>query len=673
MKKNLLPIVAALVFFIVSFLTLKDYFISWDEPIHFERGQAYLHYFLTGSLDYSDISKQDLQGTMGDPKRVEKPRRSLYQSDLHNGKYFLENDSGHPPLNGILAAFSNHIFYEKLGILDDISSYHLFNILCSSLLVYVVVAFSLEFFGYFPAIFSFFAISTYPLFFAESHFNIKDPVETAFFSATFLFFWKFWKFKKDIYLVPAFIFFTLALGTKFNALFILVIFLIFLLLRYGKQAFKKNEFYSFLSSKYKYIFIGVCASFALFILSWPYLSNNFPNNLLQIFTYYKEIGTGFNYQPSSLYFFGFNTFPLQWILFTTPPLIALFTFIGLLYSFRKSKKYSHFPLFLIIWFLVPVLRVSMPGTTIYGGIRQIMEFLPAMIIIASFGFGEVIKMFKSWKLEKIKYLIFVLFFFPIFSNVTLHPNQNLYFNFLIGGLSGAYEKNFPSWGNSFGNIYQHGLKWINEYLPLNSKFTLLQNASSNIPIILIRSDIDYRNENWSGVFREGEYLMEMIFNDTAKTEKYYWKYTDNFLIPVYEYKLDGISLLKIWKNDKSNSEYFNEVPYYGFGKTVINSNILTIDLKSQVELSRIKIQFDFNDQCYPVTNTYVESSLDEKVWDREKDWIPSFQVKHDYNLKDSTVEYFLAGKKARYVRLWLDNQKSCLLNKPSFSFYIMKE
>ena len=68
-------------------------------------------------------------------------RRSICENSLINGRianysYSIKNDGGHPPLSGEIASLFNYIFYQQLGI------------------------------------------------FGELHFNIKDPVETAFYTST---------------------------------------------------------------------------------------------------------------------------------------------------------------------------------------------------------------------------------------------------------------------------------------------------------------------------------------------------------------------------------------------------------------------------------------------------------------------------------------------------------
>ena len=50
-----LSLIIPLVFLIGGIVTLSDYGFNSDEPFHFYRGQAYLHFFLTGKKDYQDL------------------------------------------------------------------------------------------------------------------------------------------------------------------------------------------------------------------------------------------------------------------------------------------------------------------------------------------------------------------------------------------------------------------------------------------------------------------------------------------------------------------------------------------------------------------------------------------------------------------------------------------
>ncbi len=165
--KTLFVFIIAIIYLIISILTLSDYGIIWDEPDHFYRGQAYLNYYLTGSEDYSNL------------KGIQ---RSYYQDDRYTAEYYLLKDEGHPALNGILAAFCNFIFYQKLHLLGDIEALHLFSVLASTLLVLIVGLFALKTYGILASTVSMLSLATYPLFFSEAHFNVKDPALASLFT-----------------------------------------------------------------------------------------------------------------------------------------------------------------------------------------------------------------------------------------------------------------------------------------------------------------------------------------------------------------------------------------------------------------------------------------------------------------------------------------------------------
>lgn len=673
MKKIFLPLALAIIFFLIAFLTLGSYGISWDEILHFSRGQAYLHYFLTGKTNYNDLPNINLQGTLGKPENVPLPRRSFFQlNDIHNGDFFInKGGGGHPPINDNLAALSNYIFYQKLGIMDDISSYHLFNILASSVLVFIVVMFAQETLGKLSAIVSCLALCTYPLFWSESHFNIKDFPEAAFFAG---FIWSFYKSLNKFsvkWLVASIVFFSFALGIKFNVFFAIPIIVIYLVFRYGKNLYRV-----FLSLPKCYLVILLIAPFivlGILTISWPFLWHNWLDKIILVFKYYENVGTGTDYQPQSFYIAGFNTFPAFWILFTTPPVTLLLFGLGVISSLvlRKKKKFVY--LLWLLWFLIPLIRVTLPGSSIYGGIRQISEFVPAMALLSGLGAYQLTRWFKNNRI--VSFIIILVFAWPVFILFKLHPNENVYFNSLIGGLSGAYRKSFPSWGNSLGNAYLQGIRWINDNATKGAKLTLIQGTRLNVPPILVRKDINFSPINFSGINRDGEYLMDLTFNDTSTSFYYAWEYVDKFLIPVYEVKVDGVAILKVWKNDLDHTKddyKLTELPYTGFYVIKKKENILEIDLNRVEILSRVKLGYTPFSGCTPINLGYVEISQNKLDWTREKDWIPFDQVRSVSNSINNNIVFYLAAKKARAARFVFESNNSCALNKPTVSITILE-
>lgn len=675
MKKYLLSGFLALVFFLIQLLTLGDYGISWDETLHFRRGQANLHYFLTGKLTYENLQVPDIDTFGIDASKEPSFRRSFYQNDLHNGEFFLTGVSakkiGHPPLNDDLAAVLNYVFFQKLGVVDDISSYHLFNLLASSVLVFIVVAFALETFGVFAAVISFLALVTYPLFFSEAHFNIKDPAEAAFFAGAIWAFYRLLKVKKIIWVFIFFLFIAFALGTKFNILFLPLILLPFLLIQFPQSI--KNPFKALIQIPKKFWFSavsGLLLAGGIFIASWPSLWPNFPGSIEYVFKYYKDIGSGYTYQPDNFLILGFNAFATLWILFTTPPILLVLTFLGIVsLLFIRGEKQKVVLLFLV-WLLVPILRVSVPGASIYGGVRQIMEFLPALALLSGAGAWWVVQQVKgkNFKLAA-GMLLIVIFIYPTFILMKMHPHQNVYFNFLIGGLKGASERNFPSWGNSLGNAYKTGIDWLNKNAEQNAQVALVQGTKANAPLISFRSDINYDITNFSGIERKGEYLMELVFNDTGKAFYYRWEYVENFLDPVYELKVDGVAILKIWKNDLEHTRpnyRFLEKQYGGNIEISRDDRFITLTMDREVLLSRMDITLNTN--CVPVRESYIETSLDRQSWTQEKDPLSSDQLIGVNAIADSHLKFLFAGRKARFIKVVFNNSQECFLKNSDVKF-----
>ncbi len=337
--------------------------------------------------------------------------------------------------------------------------------------------------------------------------------------------------------------------------------------------------------------------------------------------------------------------------------------------FQKNNS----ALLCLFWLLVPIIRVSLPGTSIYGGIRQIFEFVPALALLAGYGASQLSTIFK--KTVFIKILFILVFIYPINILVKLHPYENVYFNSLIGGLPGAKARNFPSWGNSFGSAYKQGLEWLNKNAPENSKLALIQGTPANAPAIWLRPDIDFKNSNWSGINRNGEYLMDLYFNDSGKSFFYSWEYVDKFLEPVYEIKVDGIAILKIWKNDLEHTkeEYrLSEKLLNNFSVNISENNLL-INLKDNYSLSKLELLYATDNICSPIKEALIETSLDNNSWQREKDWIPFPQVGSQSNLDfvQNKINFYFANRSAHFIKLIFDNKNSCAFNLSSIKIFIL--
>lgn len=695
----ILVLLVPLTFLIIGTLTLRDYGTNWDEPFHFNRGQAYLRYFLTGKTDFLDLpayprpkGSSDFVSKTGEQKIYKEAvkskeipgpsvRRSYFQSDIFNFEYFIENEKGHPPVSDIFAALANYIFYQKLGIMSDLDSHHLFEVLASFMIVLGVSLFVYYHFGKLPAIVSSLSLASYPLFFSESHFNIKDPSLAAFFGLSIIGFY-FGVTKNRWWLV----FFSaistaLALGTKFNAVFlplIVIPWLIFFLADFYSKRKKQKNLFSNKNIKnvlplITSILLYPAIVLAVFYALWPYLWSNPIENLGTIVGFYRQIGLDAPPELGQFLVKRWNTYPVIWIFYTTPiPILVLFV-AGLFTSlFHLIVKKKHVFLLVLLWLFIPVARVSWPGTSIYGGVRQIMEFVPAMATLAGIGFWGLIEASNSKLLSKkfkkapkfVTSLVILSLFFVLYEMIRIHPNQNVYFNQLIGGLSGARARQMPYWGNTYGNIYQQGVEWLNENIEINARLGLPIANMINVPRTRLRSDIDFSNAYWSGPAREGEYEMEMDFDWPPK----YWysfQYYDVYLNPVHVVSVDGVPLLKIWKNDLEHTkEDFKTETKYPLREVSVSDGRLNVDIGREVYLTRIVVEHSALN-CQEQKGGFIAISSNSEVWEREVEPIDYPQVPPAaVGLDEDTFVFLFAGKKARYLTLETLIDNSCILNNP---------
>ena len=651
---------AGLIFFITTFFTLSDYNINWDEPPHFARGQAYLHFFLTGNRNYKDLPGFDkFWEDVGNREKVSNLQRySIYQNS-RTMEHFLTYDNGHPPINGILAAVFNYIFYQKLGVMPDVESYHLFIIFISSILAGTLFYWVKKEYGIFAAIISFLALFLYPSFFAETHNNIKDPVETAFITFTLFFVAKALRDKKWKWAFLACVFAGLGLGTKLNILFVPFIIVFWFLGRYWDtvQKLKFNLLFRIKPNAAIMLFICFFMPIAIPFVAWPFLWQDPINNLLRIFEFYKNIGVGPINQPTYV-FGGLNFYPLFWILFSTPIITLLLFSCGVLFVIINFKQEKYKLSFLALtWFLVTTGRISLSGFSIYGGGRQIMEFIPAMAILAGIGAVYIVKKLGNSTIQSIalKALI-ILMFLPIaIKLISIHPNQVAYFNPLIGGLSGAKEKNFPSWGMSLGNTYRQAVNWINANAQKEASVALVVSTGPNVPFILFRDDINYGNGFWSGNNKKGEYLVEEIFDNWMRVYYYPAEYADRILEPVYEVKVDNVAIAKVWKNDSVHTkpEFRNvvNIDENNFHWEKKEDSIL-ISLSKEIRVTNIDVVYK-SDSCFPIKGGSVRLSFDGKSWNELRQGISE-----SYILEDKFY-YPIAAYNTKFIELNLIANDKC--------------
>lgn len=651
------------IFFVVAFLTLSHYGTNWDTINHLPRGQAYLRYFLTGKRDYVELEKyqsywQDPTKLLVDSKASD---RSFYQMDDATVDFYISVDGdGHPPISDILSAASNRIWFGQFHLLNDIDAYRVYGIFLAACLVGLVYYWMGKTYGSVAALVAAFSLAIYPLFWSESHFNTeKDIPQTVYWSFLLFCVWKGVLEKSTKWLLFSGVFFGLALGTKFNIVFVVPViglWILFLLL------FRYLKF----SHLLKTIVVGLIAiiiGLAIFIGSWPYLWLDPIGGISRVLTYYQNIGTGGQ--------LGIGTLPLLWILYTTPLSILFLCVFGLIYVlYLVIWKKDRTALLILLWFLMPIIRVSWPGSSSYGGLRQLMEYIPALAMISGLGANLL---YDEFKFKRTGLILLLILFIPItFKLISIHPNENVYFNPLIGGLAGAKAANFPFWGFSFGSPYRQGFEWLNMHAEKDAKVAFAYELLPNFPAPWVRSDLQLYNAARSGYLRQGEYAITLNYQG-IENRSYYEMYLDKFIEPIYQIKVDGVSILTIWKNNNAHLKLKLEEDLVPNVKLIHTSQELVFDLGEAKSLSRLEINYAQNN-CQPLKTGVVKISEDGVNWQLLPGILPNdwrIAVLGEQPKKGEFIEPFV-GQIARYINLSLTPKDTCLKNIQNFKAYYFR-
>lgn len=677
---SLLPIF----FLIISLATIYDYGMNWDSPIHFARGQSYLRYILTGKTNYEGLpqpcqnaanltSSVDYQtGEVCDRHR--KIRVSEYQSVLFDlNSWIAKAVYGHPAFSDLMLATSNNIFYKGLGLLEDIPAYHLYNILTTFLLALVVSIWAKQTFGIFASIVAVLVVYTFPLLAGEQHFNVKDPPMAAFFSLSLYLFWLGFEKKKTKYLIMSALAGGASFGTKFNFIFAPFILLPWIT---AYLITERTRLSKLLTKQMILALIFYPAIvFLVFFATWPALWSDPFENVSEVIRYYREIGGS---KCSYFYFTPLwfsqctQSITLKYFLFTLPPFSLFLFLIGSIVSLVRFKKKRFITILWLSFFYFSILRVTFSISSIYGGLRQIMEFITPMALLSGVG-ALFLRNYLMKFLPNKRFWsgLLILGFIPIsVTLVKLHPNENVYFNSFLGGLHGAAEKNFPGYGNTYGNAYMQGIIWLNANAEKDNKLALTSGLGQNLSRGQIRSDIDYSNNYRSGYNQEGEYQMLLIEGNDPLAETFRYKYL-LFLKPVYILEVDGVELLKIWKNDKShlknNLNFDSQIEKTNIQfKDEQNHAVAIIQLNGQKKLKALVIKLKDQTCKDGLVGTKILISIDGSKYFQKAEGVNNFSDREIFGYGGDFV-YLFPGDEAEFIKIVPPAGYSCSLQDIDFS------
>ena len=208
------------------------------------------------------------------------------------------------------------------------------------------------------------------------------------------------------------------------------------------------------------IFIGLVALTSLYLFQ-PFLLTHPVTGIFSMFAASKNFP-----QIMQILFMGkvYYSNMLHWyylpvyMLITTPLITLLLFLFGNVLIILKKRTITN--IFLLLLFWIPFLVTTFSHVVLYDAWRQLLFLYAPMSIIAVIGFWQTTELLKN----KLRYVFWgfcvIGFLLPLFHMVRLHPYEYAYFNELVGGTRGAYQKyEIDYWGESF----KEATEWINSH------------------------------------------------------------------------------------------------------------------------------------------------------------------------------------------------------------------
>lgn len=621
------------VVFVISLLALPSYGINWDSYQHLARGQSYFRYIFLNKLDSNDLPNQCVippdewkLGTGRMCSLTETPRISFYEKSPLDVAWANQMTIGHPPLMDIILAGSNRFFYKTLGLVSDVTSYHLAIVTMAFGLALVVALWSYQTTGLFGSVISVLTLYTVPLFFAEQHFNLKDPAIAFLLTLCAYLLWKGIITSKYIWFLAAGMIGGIALGTKFNVVFLVLPILFWL--PFSGLVYTKKAIVRVVVS-----LVGVMIiAWVIFWAGYPAIWNDPIGGTIKVIGYYTEVSnTSSNpcfHIPFSPRWYSCSTFVTPLLFFTTLPIISLvLAGIGSFFVFKKLNMYNAAYLlwFLLLWF--PLVRSTLPLVQLYGGsLRQIMEFVGPFSMLAGLGASILYsKLPRRYPKRLVQLLILVLYLPIIVTLIRLNPHQNLFYNSLIGGIQGAKESGLPEVGNTYGNGYKQLIDWINVHAEPHSTVATLVSVGSSFPTTWLRSDLTFKGDDTDMTRPQGEYLLELTVPGMNIDDRFRYRYAMYVLRPVYEHIVEGQIIGRVWKNDSELYQQSVAPQTIILEPHIISPTIVEFDLPDNSNMHELTMH-STNEQClYALTNGVIlGKKAKSNVWERFTEGIAYF-------------------------------------------------
>lgn len=415
------------------------YGTTWDEPLHRNWGKIFWVSWQTGNRDLLTLM----------------PGNGIYYGPLY---YFLN--------------FGLSEFLFKAELLRFFEANHVLNLLTASVAVAYTFLLGRLVGGRRVGLFAVLFLVLFPPFLAHSHYNPKDiPLMTGLVVAAYYFLLGLKRSSRRLLVFSGFLT-GASIALKVSALLMAPVFLgayVVWLIERSQQSSVGRVF----QSDWRLVLLTLLACAAGSYVFWPSAWAN-PLLIPKSVAFFLQA----DYWPGKVLFFGteYGGMDLPWyytvfeyvavmpVLFLASLLVGTFVFLKRLpWSERLSDA-----VLLLLWVFFPLLFSMKPGLVRYDGMRQFFFVLPAMAVIAAFGFHQLLMILQVRAKKKSASTVFIgLVLFSLISQVlTVHPFEGSYRNEIVRAMIPAeIDQRFQIeyWGAS----YKQGMDWLTKHADPN--------------------------------------------------------------------------------------------------------------------------------------------------------------------------------------------------------------
>jgi hypothetical protein len=193
---------------------------------------------------------------------------------------------------------------------------------------------------------------------------------------------------------------------------------------------------------------------------------------------------------------------------------------------------------------------------------------------------------------------------------------------------------------------------LNAHAPQGARLAYLDGTMLGLSPLWLRDDIRF-GSYFSGFDGQGEYIASMVYPKPPAVFPY--NYLENFVKPVYEVKVSGVTVAKIWKNDAAHTYGLGNIRVVGANELVVRPAVALGSVRTDILLPSafriLSATVDVSDvRCITVRNL---------VWGILKDGEVAYTVPWISHVFDTQVTLSFPGIRGNGIRWWDREKTGC--------------